>query len=234
MDMQYKVTLNSRNIRKVMESATSDDMPENFHPERAGIGTPATRAEVIEKLLWQEYIIRKDKLLLPTEKGLTLIKILSDNDSVKSPLLTAKWESDLKRVENGELSSIDFMKAVTGYVRNTVSSNQVAADNKKHLVTQRAGATSGEVLGKCLRCSNDVEENKVAYSYVNRNCKFAVWKDSKFFTAKKKKLTKDIAIALINERRIFMFGLYSVVCQKCGKWIRPLPMAGAEVSLSRF
>ena len=201
-------------LLSAMENATADDMPENFQPSRAGIGTPATRAEVIEKLLKQEYIIRKDKQILPTEKGLNLVKVLPDNDSVKSPVLTAEWESDLKRVENGEMSANDFMMAVTDYVQSTISGNQTVPEDKKHLITPRTGASSGEILGKCPRCGNGVAENKATFSCLNRDCKFAIWKDSKFFTAKKKKLTKDITIALINEGRIFMSSLHS---EKTGK-----------------
>jgi len=189
-----------------METAGAEDMPEDA--ERKGIGTPATRAEVIEKLLRQEYITRKDKQLRPTEKGINLVKVLPDNDSVKSPILTAKWENDLKRVERGEISAHEFMNAVTDYVRKTVSSNSTVPEDKKHLITPRNGA-GGEVIGKCVRCGNDVVENKVSFSCVDRNCKFALFKDSKFFTAKKKKLTKEIAHALINEGRIFMSGLFS-------------------------
>ncbi|MCL1842324.1 MAG: DNA topoisomerase 3 [Defluviitaleaceae bacterium] len=207
-----------------MENATADDMQDawassfakqndqpqaDFQQELAGIGTPATRAEVIEKLLRQEYIIRKDKQLRPTEKGINLVKILPDNDSVKSPLLTAEWENNLKRVERGEISAHEFMNAVADYVRNTVSNNQTVPESKKHLITPRKGAGTGEPLGKCPRCGNDILENKVAFSCANRDCKFALWKDSKFFTAKKKKLTKEIAIALINDGRIFLSGLYS-------------------------
>jgi DNA topoisomerase-3 len=195
-----------------MENAGAEDMPDDA--ERKGIGTPATRAEVIEKLLRQEYITRKDKQLRPSEKGMNLVKILPDNDSVKSPILTAEWENELKRIERGEISAHDFMNAVADYVRNTVSSNQTVSEDKKHLIIPRTGTSSGEVIGECPRCGNNISENKVAFSCVNRNCKFALWKDSKFFTAKKKKLTKEIARALINEGRIFMSGLYS---SKSGK-----------------
>jgi DNA topoisomerase-3 len=194
-----------------MEYAGAEDMPDDA--ERKGIGTPATRAEVIEKLLRQEYIIRKDKQLLPTEKGINLVKVLPDNDSVKSPMLTAEWENDLKRVERGEMAADDFMGAVVGYVRATVSKNQTVPDDKKHLITPRAGG-SGEMIARCPRCKNDISENKVAYSCINRDCQFALWKDSKFFAAKKKKLTKDVALALINEGRIFMSGLFSAKTNK--------------------
>ena len=120
-------------------------------------------------------------------------------------MLTAEWENDLKRVERGEISATDFMNTAADYVRNTVSDNQTVSEDKKHLITSRKGTESGEVLGKCPRCGNDIAENKFAFSCTNRDCKFALWKDSKFFTAKKKKLTKNIALALINEGRIFIF-----------------------------
>jgi len=190
-----------------MENAGAEEMPDDA--ERKGIGTPATRAEVIEKLLRQEYITRKEKQIRPTEKSINLVKILPDNDSVKSPILTAEWENNLKRIERGEISAHDFMNAVADYVRNTVSNNQTVSEDKKHLITPRTGASSGEVIGKCPRCKNDILENKVSFSCVNRDCKFALWKDSKFFTVKKKTLTKEIARALINEGRIFMSGLFS-------------------------
>jgi DNA topoisomerase-3 len=95
-------------LLSAMENATDDDMQDNFQPERTGIGTPATRAEIIETLLKREYVIRKDKQILPTDKGIGVIKILPDTDSVKSPLLTALWENDLKRVEMGEISADEF------------------------------------------------------------------------------------------------------------------------------
>ena len=189
-------------------------MPEGFIAERAGIGTPATRAEIIETLLKREYVIRKDKQILPTEKGIGVIKILPDADSVKSPMLTAEWENNLKRVENGEISANDFMAAVADYVRKAVVENKTVPDDKKALFASSVPSGSGEVLGKCPRCGNDVTETPKAFSCVNRACKFALWKDSKFFSAKKKKLTKVIVTALLTEGRIFMSGLHS---EKTGK-----------------
>jgi DNA topoisomerase-3 len=197
-----------------MENATADDMPENFQSERNGIGTPATRAEIIETLLKREYVIRKEKQILPTEKGIGVIKILPDSDSIKSPMLTAQWENDLKRVEGGELSAKDFMSAINGYIHKAVAENKVVPDDKKSLFASSAPSGNGEVLGKCSRCGNDVSETPKAFSCVNRDCKFCLWKDSKFFTAKKKKLTKSIVIALLTEGRIFMQGLHS---EKTGK-----------------
>ena len=189
-----------------MENAGVEDMPEDA--ERKGIGTPATRADIIETLLKREYVVRKDKQILPTEKGVGVITILPDADSIKSPILTAQWESDLKRVENGEISANDFMAAINDYVKKAVAENKSVPEDKKSLFDSSA-PNGGEVLGKCPRCDNDIAETAKAFSCVNRACKFALWKDSKFWTAKKKKLTKDVVIALLTEGRIFMSGLHS-------------------------
>jgi DNA topoisomerase-3 len=200
-------------LLSAMENATADDMPENYQAERNGIGTPATRAEIIETLLKREYVIRKDKQILPTEKGIGVIKILPDADSIKSPILTAQWENDLKRVESGEISAQGFMSAITDYVRKAVIENKTVPDDMKALFASSA-PSGGEVIEKCPRCGNGVTETQKAFSCVNRACKFALWKDSKFFAAKKKKLTKAVALALITEGRIFMTGLHS---EKTGK-----------------
>ena len=198
-------------LLSAMENAGVEDMPDDA--ERKGIGTPATRAEIIETLLKREYVVRKDKQILPTEKGIGVITILPDADSIKSPILTAQWENELKRVEGGEISADSFMSAITGYVRKAVEENKTVPDDKKSLFASSA-PNGGEVLGKCPRCGNDFTETPKAFSCVNRDCKFCLWKDSKFFTAKKKKLTKAVAIALITEGRIFMQGLHS---EKTGK-----------------
>jgi DNA topoisomerase-3 len=167
-------------------------------------------------LLKREYVIRKDKQIIPTEKGIGVIKILPDADSIKSPILTAQWETDLKGVENGEISATSFMVAVTEYVKKAVAENNTIPEDKKALFASSSPNNNrGEILGKCPRCSNDITiipnaKGKVPnYSCTNRECKFALFKDSKFFTAKKKELTKEIAIALISKGRIFISGLYS-------------------------
>ena len=204
-------------LLSAMENATAEDMPDNFQAERNGIGTPATRAEVIETLLRREYVVRRDKQILPTEKGIGVIKILPDADSIKSPILTAQWESDLKRVESGDISPDEFMGAIADYVKKAVADNKAVPEDKKALLSSYAssgGGTGGEVIGQCPRCSSDIAETAKAFSCVNRGCKFALWKDSKFFTAKKKKLTKAIAVALLTKGRVFMSGLHS---EKTGK-----------------
>ena len=200
-------------LLSAMENATADDMPENFQAERNGIGTPATRADIIETLLKREYAVRKDKQILPTEKGIGVIKILPDADSIKSPMLTAQWESDLNRVETGELSADEFMAAINAYVCKAVSENRAVPEDKKLLFASSAPG-GGEVLGRCPRCGNDITETPKAFSCVNRQCKFCLWKDAKFFSAKKKELKKAVVITLLTEGRIFMQGLHS---EKTGK-----------------
>lgn len=91
-----------------METAGAEDMPDDA--ERKGLGTPATRAATLEKLVSAGFVQRKKKQLISTEKGRNLIAVLPDN--IKSPILTAEWESMLKQVEHGELSATSFMDQI--------------------------------------------------------------------------------------------------------------------------
>ena len=193
-----------------MESAGVEDMPEDA--ERKGLGTPATRASIIENLVKSGLLERKDKKLLPTDKGINLVKVLPDE--VKSPMLTAEWENNLKRIEHGELSAEEYMTAINQFVADTIKAHNTVPDNLKALFPSDRAAQAGEVIGKCLRCGADVAEAVKGFFCGNRDCKFGLFKDSKFFTAKKKKLTKDIAKTLLSEGRIFMSGLHS---EKTGK-----------------
>ena len=190
-----------------METAGAEDMPDDA--ERKGLGTPATRAAIIENLVKSDFLSRKDKNLLPTEKGVNLVKILPD--SVKSPMLTAEWENHLKRIERGEMSADDFMVSIKRYVTDLVKTHSVPSDEHKALFPSRQ---TGEVLGKCPRCGGDVAEKQKGFFCDNKACKFGIFKDNKFFAAKKKKITKEIIKTLLNEGRIFMSGLMS---EKTGK-----------------
>jgi len=194
-----------------MESAGADDMPEDV--ERKGLGTPATRAAIIENLVKSELLVRKDKNLLPTDKGVNLIKVLPD--AVKSPMLTAEWANDLKRIERGELLSNDFMLAINQSVADTVKSHNSVSDELKALFpSSRPQAGAGEEIGKCPRCDNAISENNKGFFCGNKACKFAIFKDSKYFTSKRITLTKDIVIAFLTEGRIFLSGLYSEKTKK--------------------
>ena len=200
-------------LLSAMETAGAEDMPEDA--ERKGLGTPATRAAIIENLVKSGLLVRKDKLLLPSEKGFNLIKVLPD--AVKSPMLTAEWEHDLKRVERGEHTADAFMAAINGFVADTVKSHNSVSDELKALFPSSRPSNSGntgEVIGKCRRCGGSIAESPKGFFCDNKSCKFAFFKESKYFTTKRITLTKDIVTALLTEGRIFLKGLYS---EKSGK-----------------
>lgn len=196
-------------LLSAMETAGAEDMPEDA--ERKGLCTPATRAATLEKLVSAGFVQRKKKQLIPTEKGRNLIAVLPDN--IKSPILTAEWESMLKQVEHGELSATSFMDQIADMSRTLV---------KEHTAPEKCFAdlfpssreTAHEAVGVCPRCGAPVYEGKKGFFCNNRECCFALWKDNRFFSSKKKSITKSVAAALLKEGRISMSGLYS---EKTGK-----------------
>ena len=191
-----------------MENAGAEDMPDDA--ERKGLGTPATRAGIIENLVKSGFLERKDKNLLPTVKGMNMIKVLPE--SVKSPMLTAEWENHLKRVERGEMTARDFMTAIAKFVEGLVKTYNAATDEGKALFP--SDRKQGEVVGKCPRCGSDVTEAAKGFFCGNQSCKFGLFRDNKFFTAKKKTITKEIAAALLADGRVFIPDLMS---EKTGK-----------------
>jgi len=195
-------------LLSAMETAGADDMPDDA--ERKGLGTPATRAAIIENLVKSELLTRKDKTLLPTERGVNLMKILPQ--SVKSPMLTAEWENHLKRIEHGELSADDFMISIKRYVTDLVQTHTAPTDEYMELFP--TNRQKGEVVGKCPRCGNSVIEHQKGFFCENKVCKFGLFKDNRFFTSKKKTITKETAKTLLDEGRVFMSGLMS---EKTGK-----------------
>lgn len=186
-----------------METAGAEDMPEDA--ERKGLGTPATRAATLEKLVAVGFVERKKKQLLPTEKGVNLITVLPDN--IKSPLLTAEWESRLKQVEHGEVSADVFMDGIADMNRELVKAHTAPEEQFTKLFA--AGRKDREAVGTCPRCGASVYEGQKGFFCENRDCAFALWKDNRFFSSKKKSITKTIAAALLKEGRISMSGLYS-------------------------
>jgi len=195
-------------LLSAMESAGVEDMPDDA--ERKGLGTPATRAGIIEALINSGMLERKDKLLLPTIKGVNLIKIVPE--SVKSPRLTAEWENHLKRIERRELSVGDVMISINKFVNDTVKTHNNIPDEHKGLFP--SNRHTGERVGTCPRCGGNVNESPKGYFCDTKTCKFAFWKDNKYFTSKKKTLTKEIIKTLLSEGRIFISGLVS---EKTGK-----------------
>ena len=196
-------------LLSAMETAGAEDMPDDA--KRKGLGTPATRAATLEKLVSAGFVQRKKKQLIPTEKGKNLIAVLPDN--IKSPILTAEWESMLKQVEHGELSATSFMDQIADMSRTLVKEH-TAPEKRFADLFPSSRETAHEAVGVCPRCGAPVYEGKKGFFCGNRECSFALWKDNRFFSSKKKSITKSVAAALLKEGRISMSGLYS---EKTGK-----------------
>lgn len=195
-------------LLSAMETAGIEDMPEDV--ERKGIGTPATRSGILEKLIKTELAERKGdtktKHLLPTHKGISLITILPE--AIQSPQLTAEWEEKLKLIERGELSADAFMQGITDMTNTLVKTYEVVKGGNVLFPSDR------EAIGICPRCGGNVVENKKGFSCKNRDCGFALWKENKFFTAKKKVLTKAVATELLKNGKVKLTGCFS---EKTGK-----------------
>ena len=187
-------------LLSAMEHASAEEFAEIEGVERTGLGTPATRAGVIEKLVRGGFLERKGRQLLPTKKGHNLIVVLPD--SIKSAKLTAEWEAALKEVEHGERSADDFLSGIERMTADLVEGYRaIQADTS--LFDQR------EPIGKCPRCGKDVVESKLSFQCIDRSCGFTMWKNSRFFTDKHKELTKAVASALLKKGRVKMTGLFS-------------------------
>ncbi len=193
-------------LLSAMETAGNDSFDEDT--EKKGLGTPATRAEMIEKLVRNDFVRRKGKQLIPTEDGMALVQILPEE--VKSPKMTADWENDLKQIEKGEISAEEFMEGITKMVRDLVSKygsgNPV---DKNPFSASASGKPQREELGKCPRCGFPVFEGNKNFYCSNRACSFCLWKESKWLAGMKKKLNRKMAIALLKDGRVHVTGLYS-------------------------
>ena len=178
--------------------------------ERKGIGTPATRAGILEKLIKTGFAERKGdkkaKHFIPTHKGISLITILPE--IIQSPILAAEWEEKLKQIEQGDLSPDEFLQEINEMIESLVKTYEVIKGTENLFPSNKKG------IGNCPRCGGNVVENRKGFCCGNKDCAFALWKENKFFTMKKKTLTKEIAIKLLKEGRVKLTGCYS---EKTGK-----------------
>ena len=192
-------------LLSAMENAGAEEFARIEDVERKGLGTPATRAGIIEKLVKSGFVERKKKLLIPTARGMELIQALPE--TVKSVQLTAEWETALKEVEYGERSPEDFMDVITQMVCGLVETYKSAPAGTALSNPQR------ETIGSCPRCGRPVYEGKKSFycsGYKdNPSCGFTLWKENPYFKSKRKELTKKIAAALLKKGRVKMTGLYS-------------------------
>ena len=183
-----------------MENAGAERFPDEA--ERKGIGTPATRAGIIEKLVKGGFIERrgeKIKQLLPTDKGRNLIAVLPE--TLRSPLLTAQWENQLRQVEHGNLASDDFLSSIETMIRDQVDHAQA---NPQALTLFPTGRRK---VAKCPCCGYPVSEAEKGYFCENRECNFGLFKDNKFFAVRGKKLDAATAVALLNDGKAAVKGM---------------------------
>lgn len=195
-------------LLSAMEAAGAKDMPDDA--ERKGLGTPATRAGIIEKLIATGFVERKKSRktvsLIPAHTGVSLITVLPEQ--LQSPLLTAEWEHKLKMVEHGELDADAFMREISLMVNELVKTYSVIKGAEVLFPSGR------DVIGKCPRCGGDVTESKKGFFCESNDCRFGLWRDNKFLTGKKITLTKKMAATLLKEGKIPVKGIFS---EKTGK-----------------
>ena len=195
-------------LLSAMETAGKDDMPEDA--ERKGLGTPATRAGILEKLVSTGFLERKKSKkivqLLPSHDAVSLITVLPEQ--LQSPLLTAEWEYRLGEIERGELAPEDFMDGISTMLQELVRTYQVIKGTEYLFTPPR------EVVGKCPRCGGEVAEMQKGFFCQTESCKFAIWKNNKWWELKRKQPTKAIVTALLKDGCAHVTGLYS---EKTGK-----------------
>lgn len=192
---------NEATLLSAMERAGNEDTDPDA--ERRGLGTPATRAAVIEKLVKSGFAERKGKQLIPTPNGNALISILPD--MLTSPMLTAEWENNLTQIAKGAADAGDFMQRIEAMTRELVKEN-TAADKSKAVFT---GGEEKPSVGKCPRCGSPVHEGKKNFYCSNRDCAFTMWKNDRFFEERKVAFTPKIAAALLKSGKAHIKGLYS-------------------------
>lgn len=190
-------------LLSAMESAGVEDLPEDA--ERRGLGTPATRAGILEKLIRTGLMERKGskkaKTLQPTHKGIALITVVPER--IRSPQMTAQWEEQLQLIAQGSQEPADFMADITRVVRELVSSYRAVSAQGSELPHHP------DPVGPCPRCGASVVEGQRRFFCSSESCGFALWKESYFLKEKKKALTRAMAVSLLKSGSVPVKGLFS-------------------------
>ena len=187
-------------LLSAMETAGKEDMPEDA--ERKGLGTPATRAAIIEKLVAAGFVERKGKSLIPTKDGINLVTVLPE--PLTSPMLTAEWEQQLTAIARGEADPDTFTDGICDMVRELVRKYTGISEEGQKLF-----APDREIIGCCPRCGKPVYEGKKNFACSDRSCSFVLWKQDRFWTSRKKELTKKMAADLLKRGRTAVKGMWS-------------------------
>ena len=191
---------NEASLLSAMERAGSEDTDPDA--ERKGLGTPATRAAVIEKLVKGGFVERKGKQLLPTKDGINLVCVLPD--TLTSPQLTAEWENNLTQIAKGKADPAVFMEGIKDMARELVKTYPFLSEADKGRFKEEKPE-----LGKCPRCGSPVYEGKKNYYCSNKECIFTMWKNDRFFEERKVTFTPKIAAALLKSGKVNVKKLYS-------------------------
>ena len=191
---------NEATLLSAMERAGNEDTDPDA--ERRGLGTPATRAAVIEKLVKGGFVERKGKQLFPTKDGTNLACVLPD--SLTSPQLTAAWENNLTQIAKGNADPAAFMQGIEAMAQELVKTYASVLGEKQELFK-----TEKTEIGKCPRCKSPVYEGKKNYYCSNKECGFTMWKNDRFFEERKTVFTRSIAAALLKSGKVKVKKLYS-------------------------
>ena len=188
-------------LLSAMENAGKEDMPDEA--ERKGLGTPATRAAIIEKLVSGGFVERKGKNLIPTKAGVNLVTVLPE--LLISPKLTADWEQRLNEVAKGQASPQDFMDGIEAMAAELVRKySHISEDGHKLFQPEK------EAVGLCPRCGKPVYEGKKNFACSDRACQFVMWKNDRFFEQRGKVFTSQIAAELLKDGKAKVKGLRSL------------------------
>jgi len=191
---------NEDTLLAAMETAGNKEFDEKT--EKKGLGTPATRASTIEKLVTSGYAQRKGKQIIPTAEGRELIRVMPEN--LKSAGLTAEWENRLLLMERGELNGEQFMDDIVAMLEEILNGCRKIPEEERNRFQ-----TAKELIGKCPVCGSDIFEGKRNFYCSNRQCDFALWKDNRFLEGMEKKLDKKMAKELLDKACTHVKGLYS-------------------------
>ena len=193
-------SFNEDTLLAAMETAGNKEFDEKT--EKKGLGTPATRASTIEKLVASGYAQRKGKQIIPTAEGRELIRVMPEN--LKSTGLTAEWENRLLLMERGELNGEQFMDDIVTMLEEILNGCRKIPEEERNRFQ-----TAKELIGKCPVCGSDIFEGKRNFYCSNRQCDFALWKDNRFLEGMEKKLDKKMAKELLDKACTHVKGLYS-------------------------
>lgn len=187
-------------LLSAMETAGNKEFEKET--EKKGLGTPATRAAILEKLVSSGYVQRKGKQMIPTEDGVAAIHNIPDY--LKSASMTAEWENDLLRMERGEIKPYDFMQGIHRLI------DKMLADLRQIPTVAAAPHHNKVSVGSCPVCGNPVHESKLSFCCADRSCKFALWKESRYLANMRKTLDKKMAVDLLKKGRTHVKDFYSV------------------------